>query len=178
MVKKVFQALATLILVAVILVAIGIILAPRFGWQIAAVYSGSMEPAITVGSLVVVQPVAPQTIKEGDVITYAPPTDTSLRVTHRVIEVVEDEYGLMFRTKGDANEDLDAYGVPAQNVAGRVWLSVPYAGYVMDFIQKPIGLGLLLGVPAAIIIGMELGNIYKAIREWRQKGHIKQASNE
>jgi hypothetical protein len=46
----------------------------------------------------------------------------------------------------------------------------------MDFVKKPLGFGLLIGIPAALIIGMELKNIFNAVRELRRKGHIKQAS--
>ena len=176
MVKKVFQVLATLLLVVVILACVGIFIAPRFGWHLDVVYGGSMEPAIHLGSLVVIQPIDPQDVGVGDIITYAPTTDTSIMITHRVVEVIDGEYGLMFLTKGDANEDPDAYGVPAQNVVGRVWMSVPYVGYAMDFMKTPLGFGPFIGIPAALIVGMELKNIVVAMRDLRRKGHIKQAS--
>ena len=129
-----------------------------------------------LGSLAVMQPVDPETVKEGDIIKYAPPTDTSTRVTHRVILVDKGDDYLLFRTQGDANEDPDFYAVPAENVVGRVWLSVPYAGYVMDFVKKPLGFGLLIGIPAAFIIGMELKSIFSTVRGLRRKGHVKQAA--
>jgi len=75
----------------------------------------------------------------------------------------------MFRTKGDANEDLDAYIVPAESVVGRVWISVPYAGYFTDFARSPLGLGLLIGIPAALIIGIEMRNIFRSIGDLRRK---------
>lgn len=173
MLKKVFQVLAALLLVAVILACLGIFIAPRFGWQLDIVYSGSMEPTIKVGSLAIIKPVESAAVSEGDIITYAPITDTSIKVTHRVVEVIDGEHGLMFRTKGDANEDPDAYAVPAENVVGSVWMSVPYAGYAMDFVKKPLGFGLLIGLPAILIIGMELKNIFLSVRDLRRKGRVK-----
>jgi signal peptidase len=169
MLTRLFQALATVLLVMAILVSVGIFVGPRIGWQVDTVYGGSMEPAIKLGSLAVIRPVEPETVSEGDIITFAPPTDTRITVTHRVTQVIDGEQGLVFRTKGDANEEPDAYTVPAENVVGRVWISVPYAGYVMNFVKKPLGFGLLIGIPAAIIIGIELRNIFRSIGDLRRK---------
>jgi len=169
MLTRIFEALATVLLVMAILVSVGIFVGPRNGWHVDAVYGGSMEPAIKLGSLAVIRPVEPATVSEGDIITFAPPTDTRITVTHRVTQVIDGESGLMFRTKGDANENRDAYIVPAENVVGRVWMSVPYVGYVMDFVKSPVGLGLLIGIPAALIIGIELRNIFRSIGDLRRK---------
>lgn len=176
MLKKVFQVLAALLLVAVILACLGIFITPHFGWRLDAVYSGSMEPTIKVGSLAVIQPVDPQNVRVGDVITYRSGAESNTVTTHRVIEVANTEGSLMFRTQGDANEDPDPSTVAPENVLGRVWMSVPYVGYVMDFVKKPLGFGLLIGLPAALIVGMELKNIFSTVRGLRRKGHIKQAS--
>ncbi|MDY6916475.1 MAG: signal peptidase I [Chloroflexota bacterium] len=173
MVKKAFQVLATILLVVVILACVGIFIAPHFGWHIDIVYGGSMEPAIHLGSLVLIQPVDPRAVKVGDVITYRSSAESGMVTTHRVVEVVNDG-SLSFRTKGDANEDPDAYAVPAENVVGSVWLSIPYAGYAMDFIRTPLGFGLLIGIPAALIVGMELKNIVVAVKDLRQKRYDKQ----
>lgn len=174
--KKVFQWLATLFLAVVILACLGIFIAPRFGWHLDIVYGGSMEPAIKLGSLAVIQPIDPQTVKVGDIITYRSGAESTTVTSHRVIQVVQGEDSLTFRTKGDANEDPDAYAVPAENVAGKVWMSVPYAGYAMDFVRKPLGFGLLIGIPAALIIGIESRNIFLAVRDLRRKGRRRQVS--
>ena len=176
MLKKVFQVLATLLLVAVILACVGIFVAPHFGWHLDTVYGGSMEPTIKVGSLAVIKPVDPQDVRVGNVITYTSGAESSTFTTHRVVEVMNTDGSLMFRTKGDANEDPDPSTVAAENVVGRVWMSVPYVGYAMDFVRKPIGFGLLIGIPAALIVGMELRNIFSTVRGLRRKGRIKQAS--
>ena len=166
--KKVFQGLATLILAVVVLVCVGIFIAPHFGWHLNIVYGGSMEPAIEVGSLIVVKPVEPQAIEVNDVITYRASTESGIVTTHRVIGVMNNYGSPTFRTKGDANEDPDVNAVPAQNVVGRVRFSVPYVGYVMNSIRNPLAMSLLIGIPAMIIIGMELKNVWQAIAEKRR----------
>lgn len=170
MLKKAFEWLATLLLVAVVLACVGVFVAPRLGWHLDIVQGGSMEPAMKLASLAVIQPVDPQTVEVGDIITYRSATEPVTVTTHRVIEVMDNDGSLMFHTKGDANEDPDAYTVPAENVLGRVLLSVPHAGYAMSYVRTPLGLGLLIGIPVAAIIGLELRNIRKALCE--RKGAV------
>ena len=176
MLKKGFNWLAVLVLTMAILVGIGVVIAPKFGWHLDIVYGASMEPAIDTGSLAVIRPVNPQTVSEGDIITYSRSADTSKVVTHRVVEVIDGENGLVFRTKGDANEEPDASVVAAENVVGTVWTSIPYLGYVMDFIRKPLGFILLIGIPAALIVLMELWSIFTVVRDRRQGSSL--VSNE
>lgn len=170
--KRIFQVLATLLFTVVILVCIGIFVAPKLGAQLDIVYGGSMEPAIKLGSVAVIQEVNPQHISVGDVITYRSSTGSNMVTTHRVLEVINGE-SLSFHTKGDANENADVYTVPAENVVGRVWMSVPYAGYFMDFIKKPLGFGLLIGLPALLVILMELRNIHRNARILHRKNVVK-----
>jgi len=130
-------------------------------WEIDVVYGGSMEPAIPVGSLVGISPVHTETVQAGDVILFAPPTDTNVRVTHRVIEVVERQNGdVMFLTKGDANEHSDSYGVPADNVIGKVSFCVPYLGYFTDFAQSKMGFLVFLVLPATVLVANELVRLF------------------
>lgn len=176
MLTRIFEALATVLLLLAILVAVGMFVGPQVGWHVDTVYGGSMEPAIKLGSLAVIQPVDPQTIKAGDIITYRSSTESNTVTTHRVIEVANNDGSLVFHTQGDANEDPDPYTVPAENVQGRVWISVPYAGYVVDFVKNPLCLGLLIGIPAALIIGIELRNIFLGARNMRRKRYVRQTS--
>jgi len=171
--KRVLGLSAIVIVGAIVLVGVGMILAPRFGWHVDILYGGSMEPTMHVGSLAVVRPVDPHDVSAGDIIAYVPPVDESVRTTHRVAEVLQDEHSLAFQTKGDANEDLDTYTVPAENVRGKVWFSVPYLGYFMDYIKKPLGFGLVIGIPAAIIVAFEFRNIFSSFRDLKRKGRAK-----
>ena|GEM_PF-1330643 len=175
--KRIFTTLPVLLLLLFIVGLVGVLIAPRFGWQLDILYGGSMEPSMKVGCLAVVQPVEPHDISAGDIIAYVPPVDDSVRTTHRVIEVVQDENSLVFRTKGDANEQPDTYAVPAENVQGKVRFRVPYAGYFIDFTKTPHGFGLIVGMPAVLIVGSEARNIFLTARNLRRKGRVKQGSH-
>ena len=126
------------------------------------VYTGSMEPAIPVGGLVVIKPVDPETLREGDIICFRFSESTS--VTHRIVNVTDEG----FTTKGDANEDPDQGIVEKENVIGKVVFIVPFIGYLGYFVRTPIGFILLIILPAGLIIIMELGNIAKGLRKQEQ----------
>ncbi len=164
-----------MLLATIILLGVGILVAPHFGWRFDTVYSGSMEPAINVGSMVVVRQVDPSAIRDGDIITFVSRVKADSFVTHRVVEVTNDEGTLAFLTKGDANDAPDEDSVRASDVVGRVRFSVPYAGYAADFLRKPLGFGLLIGLPALLIILFEARNISVAARDLRRKNRREQA---
>jgi len=86
----------------VILVVSFVIIAAQNGWEFDAVLSGSMEPELAVGGLIVIRPADPQQLNVGDVISFKlPGIDTP--ICHRVMDIQETESGRLFTTKGDAN---------------------------------------------------------------------------
>ncbi len=88
------------------------------------VESGSMEPAIKTGSLVVVAPASSYFV--GDIITFES-TSADVPTTHRITEVKEENGLQVFVTKGDANEEADTNVAKETAVIGKVLVSVPYA---------------------------------------------------
>lgn len=163
--KKVAKFFGFSLVFLLVIIAIFTFLAPRFGWRVDAVMSGSMEPELKVGSLIITQPVESNAILIGDTITFYCPINKEM-ISHRVI-AIENGTLSYFRTKGDANEDPDPFIVPAQNVVGKVCFHVPYMGYVTQFIKTPLGIILILGIPGLIIIIMEMINIWRVLRDER-----------
>ena len=135
--------------------------------QIKIVKSGSMEPAIATGSVVMVKPQSTYAI--GDIITFGEDTRARIPTTHRIIAIHNDSGKITFTVKGDANAEEDPASVQMHSVIGRVILSVPYIGYVLDFARQPIGFTLLIGIPACIIIFDEALRIWTEVRGMRQK---------
>lgn len=172
MIRKLAKWLGYTLVVLVVAAAVTILVISRVSnWGIVAIYSGSMEPAIHVGSVVAVSPTSPENIKVGDVIMFAPSADTKTRVTHRVVSVTEGENGLMFYTKGDANEDPDPSAVPATSVTGKARLTIPYLGYFADFVKSKLGFYTLMALPALLLVLMALREIvtYSPRKERRTK---------
>jgi signal peptidase len=127
------------------------------------VYTGSMEPAIPVGSVVVIKPVDPETLKVGDIICFQLSEPTS--ITHRIINITNEG----FITKGDANEDPDQWIVKKENVIGKAVFTIPFIGYIGYFVRTPIGFILLIIIPASLIIIIEIRNITKELRKQKQE---------
>ncbi|MBS4022816.1 MAG: signal peptidase I [Dethiobacter sp.] len=139
------------------------------GHQMYIVLSGSMSPAFDTGSLVLVKPVDPETITEGDIITFRGTGTSTTMLTHRVIGV-NKEGDLSFYTRGDANQVDDPIPVAARNVIGRVSFAIPYAGYVMDFARTKKGLLTIVIIPGIFVIILELRNLFRyAVKEEARK---------
>ncbi len=151
-------ALAILLMVAAALTY----LAPHLGWQINAVLSGSMEPQLKVGGLVITRPIEPEAIAVGDIIIYRPIAVGENLISHRVVGVQRNS-PLSFQTKGDANDDPDPLLVPAQNVVGKIYFHVPFLGYATQFLKTPPGFLMALVVPGLAIIVADIRNIWRVL---------------
>lgn len=158
---KVLKAICNIltgILIAALLVLAGTFFLPKIlGGQSLAVLSGSMEPGIPVGSIVVAMPVDASDLQVGDVVTYKLTEDTL--VTHRVVEINAEEQTIT--TKGDANEVNDSNPVPYENVVGRVKFHLPYAGYISIYIRTPLGIAGICAVVFVMIILLYLPELFK-----------------
>lgn len=129
---------------AAVAVVVGI---PRFtDGQAMTVLSGSMTPAIPVGSIVVVRPVDPSTLQVGDVATYQVKPDRAVYVTHRIARIDHVDGQTAFTFKGDANRGPDTKPVVAGQIRGKVWFHVPYLGTIRDDLKTRTGLSIGLGV--------------------------------
>lgn len=107
------------------------------------VLSGSMTPTIPVGSIVVVRPVDPGTLKVGDVATYQKTEGKSDYITHRIVAIDDSTSPTTFTFKGDANRAADLDPVSAKQIRGRVWFHVPHLGSVRDALHGTGGASLL-----------------------------------
>lgn len=149
--RKAWNILTTILTALVVLAALFFVGARIAGLRAYAVLSGSMEPEYPVGSLIFVKAADPESIREGDVITFR--LSETLTATHRVIGVERGEDGaLNFQTKGDANAAADARPVHEKNVVGRPVFKIPYLGYFASAVQNPPIRFALLTVAALILL--------------------------
>ncbi len=129
---KLLSFIGSFIMWFVIIVSL-VLMAPRLaGIKSYVVISGSMEPAIPIGSLVYSREVEPSTLEAGDIIVFyssdAGSTGDIIPVTHRV--VVNDTSAGEITTKGDANEQNDITKVTYYNVEGKAVFHIPKLGYL------------------------------------------------
>ena len=147
--KKIWNIVSTALVVLIVLCAVFLMGSRLLGFQCYNVISPSMEPEYGVGDLLYVKKVDPNTIKEGDVITFIVNEDLVVG-THRVVRV--DAENQRFYTKGDANEIEDQNPVHFNNVIGVPQFSIPKLGYVSDFVQNPPGMYITIAVGAVMVI--------------------------
>lgn len=122
------------------------------------VLSGSMEPTISTGDAIIVDGVDPAEIEERDVITYLR-SGADTPTTHRVVGITEEGGELAFVTQGDANDQPDASPVRASQVMGIVVFTIPFIGYVIEFVNTPTGFVTLVILPFALLLLSEIHSI-------------------
>jgi signal peptidase len=119
------------------------------GYKPFIVLSGSMEPTIEAGDLIITKRIAPEKVAVGDVISFR--VENDIVVSHRVTEV-ETAGGLSFLTKGDANIGMDAVEVQPETIEGLyVWRGAGL-GKLALFLQTPIGMLLFVVAPLCLFI--------------------------
>lgn len=147
--KRIAAVLGTLILLAAV-VPFLIFAAPQVAGadHSFVILSGSMEPALSPGDVVIVD--ASASVAVGDIVTFR--DGGEVPTTHRVVDVQDEGYV----TKGDANENRDSRPVPASDLLGRVVFTIPLIGHIILWVNTPTGYVALVLVPALLFIGNEL----------------------
>ena len=156
-------------LFAVLLIIVLLLLVPALpiegNYQIKVVLSGSMEPSIKTGSVVVVLPKDDYNV--GDVITFGG-GNGKISTTHRIIEEKGEPGRETYITKGDANEERDLRGTRQREVLGKVLFSVPYFGYAVAAAQTPKGFALVVGIPALLVAFASVKTIIEEFKKIRK----------
>lgn len=125
------------------------------GFRSYLVQSGSMEPGIMTGDIIVIHSQSNYVLN--DVVTFK---DKEGRVvTHRIIEALKKNNGYEYGTKGDANRSQDFDNITIDQIMGKVVFVVPKLGYMVAFAKSPPGIILLIMVPAVLFIVDELFKI-------------------
>jgi signal peptidase len=143
-----------------------------FGFKSFTVMSGSMEPAIGTGAVVVERPIAPREARVGDVVTFKDPEGGERLITHRVTSVRVRGGTAQFVTKGDANNTVERWSVPAEGSIGRVAYHVPKVGYLMAYAGGRHGKLLLIVLPVLLLAGFELVRIWRPEPKKEANGEV------
>ena len=120
--------------------------------------SGSMRPTLNPGDVVVLRSEPPAQMAVGQIVAFHPPGERRLTVIHRVRAVRRTSSGIIFRTKGDANNASDPWRAKiAGDIVWRETAKVPLLGYLVVWSQRPairMGvLSLMLGLLVIILLG-------------------------
>ena len=149
------RILGTVILLAVLAFCLPLSVPKLLGYQVYDFVSGSMDPAIPVHSVVLVQPAAPEELQPGEIVAYR---SGSSVVIHRLVEnhIVEGE----LVTKGDANAEPDPLKVEYAGVLGTVTAHIPfigiYAGALNTLPGKLYAFGFIVAAAMLYLLAHEL----------------------
>jgi signal peptidase len=157
---KVIDGISVLIIVCAVLVLLKVVLtgsgeAPSvFGYSVFRVMTGSMEPELETGSLIVVRKIEPAALKEGDIISFYS-RDASLDGavnTHRIVAIQENDGGYSFTTRGDANNVDDRYPVAEEDLIGKVIYSSVGLGKLVRLLSNPLIFIPVICLPLGIMM--------------------------
>ncbi len=163
--KRLFSILGTILLVVLLAVVVLMFNArisgdvpSVFGYQVFRVSSGSMEPELMIGDVIIVKQAEPEDIQKGDIVTYRGEVGTfdGKFITHKMIEdpqYINGEY--VFRTQGileGAQPDPEWY---EDQLIGEYVCTVPYIDALYSFFVTPYGLIVFVLIIMALF-GYEL----------------------
>ena len=155
-VKKIWDTVTTVLVVLVVVFVVFLMGSRLVGLQVFNVISGSMEPTYSVGDLLYVKSVDPDSVKVGDPITFVL-NEELVVATHRVVAI--DGENRQFTTKGDANETEDAAPVHFNNLIGVPVFAIPLLGYVSAYIQSPPGMYVAIAFGAVLLAAVFLPDL-------------------
>lgn len=134
------------------------------------VLTGSMEPTIKTHALIFTKPAH---YDKNDMVAFKQVDKT---IVHRIINVENKNGGVLYTTKGDANNAADIQMIRDREVLGKVALTLPYIGAFILFLKTVPGFLLFVVLPAFIFIALELGDIKKEIERETEKRILQKMS--
>lgn len=171
-IKKITSIIAAIIFIICLLLLALVMATPKdaagnkrvniAGYSVMTVLTGSMEPDYQVGDLIVIKKTNTDELKVKDVITFIS-TDGELSgqpITHRIINITEENGQKKFETKGDNNQIADETPVTSDRVLGKVQLKIPFVGKAINFMQtNRVAFFLIIILPMLVIMAFEVKDI-------------------
>lgn len=165
------NTIANSALVALFAMGAVMLVPAALGYERYVLVSGSMSGTYDTGSVVFAKERPVDTLRVGDVITYAPPAGSTPMelVTHRIASIGRNAFGTkVFRTKGDANQAIDPWrftlDAPTQAV---VSFHVPHVGHAISALSDRNTRMLIIGLPALLVAIAAVGGLFRDARRER-----------
>jgi len=154
-VKALFDVISWLVIAVIALMALYVVSSNyNFfgGYRSFLIQSGSMEPAIMTGDIIVTKNQISYILN--DVVAFH--NNDNRIVTHRLVAVDDKSGTKEFSTKGDANRSQDFDTIHFEQIRGKVVLVIPKLGYLVAFSKSMPGFLILILIPAILFIVDEL----------------------
>ncbi len=189
--KKVLSVLGNTLLVIIIVIAVVMTFAslktnekglPEVGgYMLMNIQSGSMEPAIMTGDLIVTKAVAnPYNLSKGDVISFVGYEGKDLIIkTHRITAVNDLGGSVSYTTKGDNNPTVDSEDVfPSSVVSMYTGTRIPVLGTIFSFLSGRVGFFVFIVFPLFILFIYQIYKFISTIMEEKKRELIEQIKRE
>ncbi len=160
---KIFEWIFFALLLCLLLLVVSPLLPTKDYISTYVVLSGSMEPTIKTGSIIFIT--NGKQFNKDDIIAFTSPLDIETTIIHRIERVEEIEGTTQFSTKGDNNKEEDNWKIEKSEIKGKMICTIPYLGYAIDWLKTPLGFGILLGLPAVLLIISQIQRIREGINE-------------
>lgn len=167
--KIIKKVLDILLITIALLFIVGFIIFKAMGLSLFIVYSGSMEPTISVDDIVIVKPISINEVEEKDIITYIDKHEDlknkeeyknknleDTYVTHRVVKIDGTGNEIKLTMQGDANNTIDAIKVTKDNIYGKHIITIPNGGPILETAQSPFTIIAIIGIIVLIYLIINL----------------------
>ncbi len=147
-----------------------------FGYKSFVIVSGSMEPTIMTGDAIIVKEVPKEEIKLKDIISFM---QGETNVTHRIVEIVEEDGVKKYKTKGDNNNIEDKELVTYDQIEGKYQLKINQFGVIIEILKSKITLTILVFIVILLYCyKAETDKKRKRRKQKREKYEIKKREEE
>ncbi|WP_193615145.1 signal peptidase I [Nocardioides lijunqiniae] len=171
--RRVANAVMSLAMVGSFVMFLFLAVGPHvLGYRTSTMLTGSMEPGIMPGDVVVTAERPAADVRVGDVISYQIPIEDHRVETHRVTEVVTAKDGtISIRTQGDANSNVDPWtAILEEDTVWEVQAVVPELGNVIQTMRSPVVHHVVKWVALGGLILMGLATIWSRSEDDEQDG--------
>ena len=149
------------------------------GYRIFAVATGSMVPDYNVNDVLLIKEVDHSELKVGDDITYlGTKLDVNGRiVTHRIIEIKEENGKKTYLTKG-INNTVEDPMIDDNQIYGKVMGKIPVVTEINHIVKNQYGFFFLIFVPIVAVIFLEIADTVTEIKKDKKEAKENEESEE
>jgi len=141
-----------------------------FGYSMYYVVTGSMEPEISSGDIIIAEKARPENLEIGDIVTYQGISGqiNGKIITHKIIDIREIDGEMRFITKGTAN-DIEDQPVAADQIISKMTVKLPFVGKIFSVINTRIGFLLIIILPLAALLAGEITSLVKVCKNVKEE---------
>ena len=172
---KIISIISYIILIPIIIVNFTLIIksfiSPNetpdfFGYKNFIIVSGSMEPNINIGDAIFIKEVPEEELKIKDVISF---DEEGVIVTHRIIDIIEEDGIRKYKTKGDNNNTADKEMTTYDKIEGKYQFKLNKFGIFTEILKNPITLIALVLIVILISLNKNRLNKKKQVRKEKRR---------